>query len=514
MIENSYLLSKNYKYFVPTVTFHFSFSPNQIKFKEFIELLPKEMIIVNIEKGSTFITIAFIISDEFGETKQIYSRIIKPLKESLNSSLGKSIVGNIMDVEPIFDFPDNQKIVEFVNHRSINLLQNAEVLNEIDPEGIKNEIREILLRRKNKNFEFIFKNFELFEEIENKVRKDIEISDIESIIIGETIIANKYYEEYLKIKEKINTIGEEETQCFLYHGTKLSNQPKIIRNHFLMPGQDMIGPQIDNGYFGKGIYATDNIFYASMYSNGYKILKFNEKVSVIGCLGIFSESHSSEILDATQDGLTLPDDKIKFYGIHHALIGSKNNYYPIVENDKDKSFIVANELVFPNKYQIIPFCSFTVMRTPFYILWADESSHYSSYCDHLKIKLLENIYYVNSKEKAVEIATIKKRNVIKLIISFIHESWAKEVIENVRNVYRSTTVCLIFDDKLNHIDLAASMENVLCTNEVNYLNDFADINMDINSILRFSNDLKNRYERSFDIDRSSILNFKVFGDFQ
>lgn len=318
------------------------------------------MVIISIEKGSAFITIAFIISNELQITEQTYSNIIEPLKSSLNSTLGQSIVGNLIDNEPILEITDDKRIIEFINHKSINLLQNTDVINQIDIGEIKKEIQNILLKQKNKNYEFIFDKFGLFEQIEQKVREDIKNNDIEVIIIGETIIANKYL-----FKEQINKNDEEEVQCFLYHGTKLANHTKIISNHFLMPGQNIIRKQNDKGYYGKGIYATDNIFYASKYSNGYKTLKPNEKISVIGCLGIYNPNHSNEIFDLTQHGLALPDDIIKSYGIHYALVGSKNNFYPITEIEKDKNFIVATEYVFPNKYQLIPLCSFTIMRTSF-----------------------------------------------------------------------------------------------------------------------------------------------------
>ena len=42
-----------------------------------------------------------------------------------------------------------------------------------------------------------------------------------------------------------------------------------------MPGQDKLPNKTDSGYYGKGIYATENMFYASKYANGYKDLEFN-----------------------------------------------------------------------------------------------------------------------------------------------------------------------------------------------------------------------------------------------
>ncbi len=95
MIENSYQLNKNYKYFVPTVTFHFSISIEKIKMNKLIEILPKEMLIVSIEKGSTFLTIAFILSEEFRNDKNKYEEIINNFKDKLMEPLNLPIVGNI-----------------------------------------------------------------------------------------------------------------------------------------------------------------------------------------------------------------------------------------------------------------------------------------------------------------------------------------------------------------------------------------------------------------------------------
>lgn len=40
---------------------------------------------------------------------------------------------------------------------------------------------------------------------------------------------------------------------------------------------------------------------------------------------------------------------------------------------KDKNYLSAEEFVFPNKFQIIPVYSFTVMRKDHYILWKDDN---------------------------------------------------------------------------------------------------------------------------------------------
>ena len=61
------------------------------------------------------------------------------------------------------------------------------------------------------------------------------------------------------------------------------------------------------------------------------------------------------------------------YGIYKFFVSNVNNFEVISELEAYNSYIVANEFVFPNKYQIVPICSFNVMRTEFYILWANEN---------------------------------------------------------------------------------------------------------------------------------------------
>lgn len=50
----------------------------------------------------------------------------------------------------------------------------------------------------------------------------------------------------------------------------------------------------------------------------------------------------------------------------------------------------------------------------------------------MKKNILENIYYVDSLEEVINISELKKRNYIKLIISYEDIEWAKNIIKIVR----------------------------------------------------------------------------------
>lgn len=156
----------------------------------------------------------------------------------------------------------------------------------------------------NKYWSYIFSNIDLFEEAEKQILKDIQNNAFEMIITGHTIIANKYLSQYNKIKAKIPQ--NDVFKCFLYHGSRLNNHTKIIKNHFLMPGKDAM-EQTDKGYYGKGIYATENMFYASIYGNEYNVLKYYEKTSIICCRVIYNKSKIKDI------------NNLKYFGLFYSL---------------------------------------------------------------------------------------------------------------------------------------------------------------------------------------------------
>lgn len=142
-------LNKNYKYFVPTVTFHFSISIEKIKINQLIEILPKEMIIVCIEKGGTFLTIAFILSEEFRNDKNKYEAIINKFKEKLMEPLNLPIVGNLLNQYEL-NWPTKETFKNFLSKKSVNLLQNAKIQENINFEEIKKEVQQKLASQQNK----------------------------------------------------------------------------------------------------------------------------------------------------------------------------------------------------------------------------------------------------------------------------------------------------------------------------------------------------------------------------
>lgn len=150
----------------------------------------------------------------------------------------------------------------------------------------------------------------------------------------------------------------------------------------------------------------------------------------------------------------------------------------------------------------MPVISFIIKRTSFCIIWADELSQYSNHLQELRHAIDVNVYSVNSIENSKKLIEKKKRNVIKLIISSNKESWCKSVIKDARKIFDSNVICLIYSEHQNHTNFAKSMKNVLFTDDVKYLNEFAELDMKLSKISDFSKKL------GFNINESTILNFR------
>ena len=371
---------------------------------------------------------------------------ISDLKNRLNSSIGnQSIIGNFVE-DPKFENPDLKKVNKALNKPSINQLQSAVEFNQKEIKEIQKKIVEkIQKNNNNQNWKFVFSHADLYKELERQIREDIYNNPYELIIIGQTLITSKYFEEYGKIKCKL---AEEALERFLYHGTLLINHSKIAHNHFYMPGQDKEVKLRDGGYYGQGIYATDNIFYASMYANGCSLLNINEKTYVICCRSIYNKNKVHKLTDLSMYGQKIDEDIKNNHGINQALVGNKNDYKPINENDIDQNEVWANEFVFPDKYQFIPCCSFTVMRKDYYILWKDENldnNENSEYMKDLSKNMEVNVYGKKSVEEAVDIIRKKKYAAVKLITNAGgDQKTGRDLILQAREIIGSNFICLVF----------------------------------------------------------------------
>lgn len=394
---------------------------------------------------------------------------------------------------------------------SINILQNTLDLDQIDLQYIKEKVNsQISEEDPHEDWIFLLSNKTMFEEAENQIRKDIENNAFEMIITGETIFANKYFEEYKEIKEYIPS--QDAYECFLYHGSNIKNHAKILEKHFYMPGNDVCHMR-DPGYFGIGIYATENPFYAAVYEAGYHILNINEKTSIICCRAIYNKSKVNDLKDLSFKGKVISTNISSNYGIHHSIVGNTKAFNPITKKEQISNLVVAEEFVFANKYQIIPICSFTVMRTNHLILWKDENienDENTLYMKHLSKKIQMNVYFKKSLKDALEIVNTKKHNQIKLITNGGKGLSGKKLIEEARKILRSKFVCLVFARDIRHMKWISKMENVLFTTSNTYFRKFAELNMNKKDILNFIELLEVESNLKFRINEEELLNFPLF----
>lgn len=140
MISIAHLISKYYKYFFPTATFHIPIQLEELNIKEIIESLPPEAKIISIESGSTFLTIAFIITNKLERTMEKYSQLITQINDKL-VALGDPIMGkNIKIKRTNIKFQNEKNMKNIV----VNFIQNTEIVDQINFEENREEVLQLI----------------------------------------------------------------------------------------------------------------------------------------------------------------------------------------------------------------------------------------------------------------------------------------------------------------------------------------------------------------------------------
>lgn len=518
--EDSIQVNKPYEAFLPTIELHFSKSVDEVDFDQLRELLGDDAYIIQIKRGSIILKLVLIkeaissgITNFFQKATIQVQKALQTLKSKFTGTLGQTIIGNL-EGEPKITLPSPTKIKELYNSPSINLLQNNEELNSIDLDEVLQKVIEEA-KKDNKNslnrFIFVEKEKDVFEKAERQIREDILRNDFDMVIVNETLIANKYNDQYQQIKGQIDSNSIEER--FLYHGSLINNHYGIINEGFFISGKSNSNKPKYGALFGFGVYATSNLFYASHYANDGKTLKFNQTAPVLYCKVIYNKNKVVEMkypYKWTYRCKPIPNEVKNNYGIHHALIGMKSKYHPFDMSQIDNQYYTAEEFVFPNKFQVIPIFSFTVMRTSHLILWKDENldnSENSRYMKELSEKMQVNVYSRKSLEESMEVVRLKRKNVIKLITNGGANLSGKKLIEEARKVIGSDFVCLVFAMSWGHFEWVKNMKNVLLTNKAEMFRKFAALNMEINSIMGFIDELEKLHKVKYYIDQNQLLNF-------
>ena len=144
------------------------------------------------------------------------------------------------------------------------------------------------------------------------------------------------------------------------------------------------------------------------------------------------------------------------------------------------------------------------------ILWKDEhldNSENSRYMKELSEKMQVNVYSRKSLEESMEVVRLKRKNVIKLITNGGANLSGKKLIEEARKVIGSDFVCLVFAMSWGHFEWVKNMKNVLLTNKAEMFRKFAALNMEINSIMGFIDELEKLHKVKYYIDQNQLLNF-------
>lgn len=127
----------------------------------------------------------------------------------------------------------------------------------------------------------------------------------------------------------------------------------------------------------------------------------------------------------------------------------------------------------------------------------------------MKSNVEENVYYVNSIDESKKIVEMKKRNKMKVILSFNNDQMIRDSINLIREIIGVNFVCLIYSEDFNQKEIAANMENVLFTNDFDDLIKFAQIDLRLECINLFITEIKNKFKLNLDINTKSLLNFNL-----
>ena len=210
-----------YEEFIPTINLQFDKPAEEMDFDKLQNLLTDDAVIFGVERRSTIVKIALLsMSEEELEINEKYEKFIFEFKGKLNTSMDKTVIGNLVDEQ--LNVPKDDDVKKAINKLSFNQLQNTEDLSKMDIDKIKKEIfGKLKDEAVKKDWNFILSHEDLYVQMEDQLRKDLYYNPFEMIIAGTTVVANKNFNEYVKCKKQIPE--DNLTECFLYHGSRLEN---------------------------------------------------------------------------------------------------------------------------------------------------------------------------------------------------------------------------------------------------------------------------------------------------
>lgn len=376
-IINESVQLKPYENFIPTITFYFEKSLQDIDCDELHTLLGDNTIILNVGSFPTAIQIG-LLSIEYFEPKTVEIQLeayIRNIKERISPIVDQS-VGNLIE-EPKIHIPNKNEIRSVFHRPSLNYNQNPDDLDSKEIYRLQQLVLQKLRINKNHyNLRLLFTHKDLYDEMEERIRFKFTTNPKEFFIVNRTIFPSKFIAEYERIKEHIP--GKDTFEYFFYQGSQLINHQSILENDDF----DDI-EQNDEVFYGKGVYASEVPFPTPLYVDASKYKNNDGKTQVICCRTFFNDE-------------LLPAGLLK----------------------KERNETKASEFVFTNKFQfIIPFCSLTVMQRDHYINWKDENINNMDieFLKELSIKIEVNVYIKENINDALKVIQNKKHARVKLI---------------------------------------------------------------------------------------------------
>ena len=510
--QESVPLHLPYDIFLPTIRFHCTGELEDIQCEKLEKMLGENVFIYDVERGSQAISAAILYDIKWNDfqrapddLKNRIAPIFDEVKQNFRPAIEQSLVGDFID-QPIINVPNIENINELARNKATNILQNFRELEEFELNQIINDLIGHARNQRSKQYlRSIVTNKEIYDRAEKQIINDIRSNPYELTITRESLIVNKFDDQYNELKNTIN--NEEVHECFLYHGTRFRNHYGIINSSFNVPNyDDSAFHDYDDGFYGSGVYSTDNIFYSTLYANGYNHLSPDETAYILYCKAFYNKDFVNEIHEQI-GGVPLDPNLLENCGINHVLVGNSVGYNPIREEERERNLVVAGEFVFGRKYQIIPIFSFQVMRRDHLILWKDDhidNDENSSYMKEL-LKQGVNIYGVKNNEDAINIIKAKKRNKIKLITNCGEELLGKQLIETIRNEFHYNFICLVFTSRFEYLDWVRTFENVILTTSEEKFKEFISLEMTQENVMRYIRDLESYHHTVFNINESEIL---------
>ena len=186
-----------------------------------------------------------------------------------------------------------------------------------------------------------------------------------------------------------------------------------------------------------------------------------------------------------------------------------------------KNIITAHQYIFSNNIQLIPLCSFTIMRKDHYVIWRDSNLFSPQSFDKSEVNYMKeasrkseiNVYIKFDSDDALNIIRNKIYSHAKLITNGGYNANGKDLIENARKNIGANVVCLVFANDDGHLDWISKMENVFFTKNEELFSQFVMLNMNLNDVIDFDNTLRKQdfFEKNnkkpWVTNQSEILNF-------